>query len=236
MQLAGTDSTDLPTDMPRPERAAAPHRSLLSGASEQRVDPVLAAVVAVAIEVRMFEVLLGSTEPLPAETWEEGAPPAATEVMTDAAAGGLWASWLSAKPAPTHAVEEVEAEARVEVDSRVEVVAGASAGRRQAFSRAVAASAAGRSDAYSESRGGGEGLRALAPMAAVATVPAPSGAVQLLNEGGTFVLRHATPPAANFDRVAHALGPVLLSTLGVLLLAAYRAGTRRRIRSRRLKA
>ena len=75
-----------------------------------------------------------------------------------------------------------------------------------------------------------------APARAVATALAPPAAVQLLNEGGTYVLRHATPPAASFNRVAHTVAPVLLSTLGVLLLAAYRASTRQRSRSRRTKA
>ena len=220
MQLAGTGNTDLS----RPKRPATPHRTLLSGDSERRVDPVLAAVVAVAIEVRMFEVLLGSAEAPLAEAWEEGAPPAVKVVTVDTAAGGAWGGWLGAKFAPTRAVEEVEAEAGVEADGRVETAASASAGRSE-FSRAAAASAAGRDGAHSESGDGGEGLRA----------PAPLAAVQLLNEGGTFVLRHATPPAANFNRVAHALAPVLLSTLGILLLAAYRAGARRRTRSRRPK-
>jgi hypothetical protein len=230
MQLAGTGDTDLS----RPKRPATPHRSRLSGASERRVDPGLAAVVAVSIEVRMFEVLLGSAEAPLAEAWDEAAPPTATAVTADTAASGAWGGWLGAKFAPTRAVEEVEAEARVEADARGETAAGASAGQPE-FSRADAVSAAGRDGAHSESGGGNEGLRAPAPLAAATTELVPPPAVQLLNEGGTFVLRHATPPAANFNRVAHALAPVLLSTLGVLLLAAYRAGARRRTRSRRPK-
>ena len=232
MQLAGTGNTG----MSRPKRPATPHRSLLSGGSERRGDPVLAAVVAVAIEARMFEVQLGSTEAPLAEAWAEGAPHATTAVTADAAAGWAWGGWLGAKSAPARAVEDMEAEAKVERDARVETAAGASRVRLE-FSRfAAAASAAARDGAHSESGGGGEGLGAPVTREAVSTALAPPAAVQLLNEGGTYVLRHATPPAASFNRVAHTVAPVLLSTLGVLLLAAYRAGTRQRSRSRRTKA
>ena len=183
----------------------------------------------------MFEVLLGSAEAPLAEAWEEGTPPASTAVTADSATGWAWGGWLGANSSPARAVEEVEAEARVEVDAGVETAAGASAGRPE-FSRVAAASAAGRDGAHSESGGGGEGLGAPVTREAVTTALAPPAAVQLLNEGGTYVLRHATPPVASFNRVAHTVAPVLLSTLGVLLLAAYRVGTRQRSRSRRTKA